>query len=55
MKFDTVIQGGPLYILRDYRLYFPKILLFLSLKIDFVLANSAHLDDSISSRYSLSS
>ena len=38
---DTVSQDGPLYTLRGYRLYFPKIIVFISLKIDLVLSNSA--------------
>ena len=38
-------QDGPLYILRGQRLYFPKNVVFLSLKIDFVLANYADPDE----------
>ena len=36
-------QDGPLYIMRGHRIYFPKILYYLS--IDFVLANSADPDE----------
>ena len=45
LKFDTVKQDGPLYILRDDRLQFQKNIAFLSLKINFVLANSSYPDD----------
>ena len=38
-------QDGALYILRGHRLKFPKNIVFLSLKIDFVLANSADPDE----------
>ena len=34
-----------MYILRGYRLSFPKNIVFLSMKIDFVLANSADPDE----------
>ena len=33
-------QDVPLYILRSYRFNFQRFIVFLSLKIDFVLANS---------------
>ena len=38
-------RDGPLYILRGKRLYFPKNVVLLSLKIDFVLANYADPDE----------
>ena len=44
-KFDTVSQDGPFYMLRVYMLIFQKNIIFLSLKTDFVLANSADLDE----------
>ena len=34
-----------MYILRGHRLLFPKHIVFLSLKIDFALANSADPDE----------
>ena len=37
-------RDGPLYILRRHRLQFPKQIVFLSMKFDFVLANSEDLD-----------
>ena len=37
-------QYCPLIILRGHRLYFPNNIVFLSLKIKFVLANSAYPD-----------
>ena len=36
IKFDTVGQDGPLYILRGYSLEIPKNAVFLSLKINLV-------------------
>ena len=45
IKFETLSQDGPLYILRGQRLYFPKNVVLLSLKIDFVLANYADPDE----------
>ena len=38
-------QDGPLYILRGCRLYFPKNIIFLSQKTDFVLANNVDPDE----------
>ena len=34
-----------MYVLKVYRLKFPKYIVFLSLKIDLVTANSAHPDE----------
>ena len=41
IKFDTVSQDGPLYILRGHSYNFQKNIVFLSMKIDFVLGNRA--------------
>ena len=38
-------QDGPLYTLRGQRLYFFKNVVFLSLKIDFVLQNISDPDE----------
>ena len=38
-------QDGPLYIFRTLRISFLNTVVFLSLKIDFVLANSADPDE----------
>ena len=43
LKLVQLHQDGPLYILRGHRLKFPNIV-FLSPKINFVLANSAFCD-----------
>ena len=40
---STISQDCPMCILRGHTLYFPKI--FISLKIDFVLTNSADPDE----------
>ena len=44
IKFETG-EDSPLYIPRGHRLWFPKQIIFLLLKIDFVLANSADPDE----------
>ena len=41
LRLIQLSQDGPLYILRGNRLSFTQNIIFLSLKIDFVLANSA--------------
>ena len=46
IKFDTVLYpDGPLCILRGHRLKFPKNTIFVSLKVDFVLASSVDPDE----------
>ena len=40
-SLTSLKQDDPLYILMGHRLYFPSDIIFLSLKIEFVLANSA--------------
>ena len=45
MEFSIQLsQDGPLYILRDNMLQFSKVITFLFLKINFVLANCADPD-----------
>ena len=43
IKFNTVKSGW--YVLRDQRLYLQKSVVFLIMKINFVLANSADPDE----------
>ena len=43
--FNTIHLKGPLYILRGHRLYVPIKIVFLSLKIVFVLAYSVDSDE----------
>ena len=45
IKVVQLSQDDPLYILRGHRLRFPKTIVFLSLNINFVIANSADLDE----------
>ena len=43
--FIQYIWDGPLYILRGHRLKFPKNIVFISLKLDFIFAKSAYPDE----------
>ena len=43
-EFNTINDGQYLYILRGHKLYFRKKKCFVSLTIDFVLANSVDSD-----------
>ena len=45
MKFDTVKSGWSTVYIEGRWVMFSKKILFLSLKIDFVLANSAYPDE----------
>ena len=50
IMFETFKSGWSIiYILRGQRLYFPKNVAFLSLKINFVLANYADPDEMLPS------
>ena len=45
IKLQKISQLGSLNTLRGHRLWFPKYIVFHSLKIDFVLANTAEPDE----------